>query len=457
MHGMRIYRYMRNLLNYRRGMAMLCAFLLFQAAAEAKFARPEFIPTERLIQNTEAYRAENPNDPQALFILARIHYLTFRNRIMLVQSFSNRGRENQLPGVVDDYFIGDSIKDDLLLREARKRAGEGASYQREREELEKLKKENWTPEFMSDDEALQYAAKAEGYFEMAAKADPENALYYLGWASLREELATFISGNGIKYPEWKGAAEEELATTIRKYHRAYELSIDEDLKRKHLPLRGLTGLVGHESAAAIVRLMKANPKVAKTLKDIKTRTIEKNQKKLKKLPMGAITPIIISMTGSTSISDAVTQKEVLFDVDGDGVKEWIDSWPKADTGILVWDPSGAGQIESGTQLFGTFSFRMIWRNGYEALGGLDDSRDQRLSGAELPGLAVWFDQNENAVSEPGEVRTVSEMAITEIDVQPAEVSEGVLTNREGIRFQNGETAASLDWLFNVVKQGGESR
>ena len=57
------------------------------------------------------------------------------------------------------------------------------------------------------------------------------------------------------------------------------------------------------------------------------------------------------------------------------------------------------------------TFWCFWENGYQALASLDDDGDGWLTGKELDGLAVWRDTNGNGVSEPGEVKTLSECGI----------------------------------------------
>lgn len=66
-------------------------------------------------------------------------------------------------------------------------------------------------------------------------------------------------------------------------------------------------------------------------------------------------------------------------------------------------------------MFGSVTFWIFWRDGYEALRSLDDDQDGILSGAELRGMALWQDRNGNGVSdEQGEVRSVAEWGITAI-------------------------------------------
>jgi hypothetical protein len=87
--------------------------------------------------------------------------------------------------------------------------------------------------------------------------------------------------------------------------------------------------------------------------------------------------------------------------------------------LLVFDPSHSGQITKASQLFGNYTFGKQWINGYAALASLDANGDGKLSGDELSSLGLWFNSNRNGVSEPGEVRSLAELAVDEIYVTPS--------------------------------------
>ncbi len=113
---------------------------------------------------------------------------------------------------------------------------------------------------------------------------------------------------------------------------------------------------------------------------------------------------------------------------------------------LVYDAVGCGQITSGLQLFGNVTFWIFWRDGYAALVALDDNSDGMLSGAELKVLALWCDANSNGLSEPGEVRPVSEFGITQIACSGEVFSEDTKWNSRGVTFSDGSTRPSYDWI-----------
>jgi hypothetical protein len=157
----------------------------------------------------------------------------------------------------------------------------------------------------------------------------------------------------------------------------------------------------------------------------------------------AVTPLIFSLKPNASLSDLLSDRQVGFDLDGFATgRQW--PWVRADTCILVWDPNRTGRITSGRQLFGSVTWWMFWRNGYEPLGALDDNRDGVLSGAELKGIAVWRDANSNGIADPGEVVPVEGFGIVEIAVKPRQI-DGALQRNGGIKLRDGRSLTTFDW------------
>ena len=139
--------------------------------------------------------------------------------------------------------------------------------------------------------------------------------------------------------------------------------------------------------------------------------------------------------------------------------------------LLVYDPEKTGVVKDGSQLFGnyTFSDRLnkirnvsldlhnkipdaLWSNGYEALAVLDKDGDGRLEGLELNGLALWFDENQNGISEEGEVRELSTVGIFSVNTIPDyKDKNGDIHAIVGFeRKIDNETTigASVDWFTN---------
>ncbi len=143
----------------------------------------------------------------------------------------------------------------------------------------------------------------------------------------------------------------------------------------------------------------------------------------------------------------------------------------AETPLLVYDPEGTGKITSATQLFGNWTFghadkvrlkkvgmdrsdklsKPLWKNGYEALALLDDDNNGEITGAERQDLALWFDSNQNGISEDGEVRNLIASGVERISVkQSGKDAEGDIYSTAGFsrRLPNGEllTNRTVDWF-----------
>ena len=125
--------------------------------------------------------------------------------------------------------------------------------------------------------------------------------------------------------------------------------------------------------------------------------------------------------------------------------------------LLVYDPTHSGNVASAKQLFGTYTFggkttkvadyqsdavRTPWGNGYEALALLDSNRDGKLSGKELKDLALWFDQNRDGVSQPGEVKSLSALGVTALYYKPDRTTRRAGTSRRTSAMSVWSTASS---------------
>ena len=133
-----------------------------------------------------------------------------------------------------------------------------------------------------------------------------------------------------------------------------------------------------------------------------------------------------------------------------------------DAPLLVYDPQHVGAITSAQQLFGNWTFggkRMAalnagsakaWRDGFEALAELDRDLDGKISGEELEPLGLWFDQNRDAVSQAGEVRSIRETGVTTLYVSRDKVdaTTGDITSTIGYeRMVDGKMVSgpAVDW------------
>ena len=309
---------------------------------------------------------------------------------------------------------------------------------------DKLTAENWQPPQPTEEQLVTHGGAAQWNFYKAIALDPNNALYYLGQASLGEQYLEYLQEKSpaLIPPAIKALMLSGIKQT---YLLAYERALDADLARKYLPVEGLRGLISHEAGSAYVRLWEAESQIPADVQE-KLTTIKANLRTLEALPLGAITPIVFSMEPASCVVDLLSpQRIVRFDLDGDGIIEQR-PWIKPTTGLLVWDGDKDGQITSGRELFGSVTWWLFFSNGYRALDMLDDNRDGSLTAGELRGIAVWFDRDCDGTSDRGEVVSVESLGITAIGTKPTGLDGQMPMHKTGIRLRDGRTLPSYDWI-----------
>lgn len=393
---------------------LVLGILIFSFSASAKFARSwRPVPIQRLIRNVGDYVGAHPKDANGHYILGRIHSLGFARGeadVEVTTPGSKLDKQSSLPS----FTPYDSIL--VEPNKSRVKFSSGA-----RNHLVESLKEYRTASRLSNE-----------------------ALYIMGLGWMLEQGAPHARDvvppplDEIKTSqpeEWRRAA-------LAAYRRAYNQTHDKDSKSGERDLNNPDSSISVEAGEGIIRLLGRKALSSAEKKEVDG--IREHLKAMAKKP-GWITPIILSMRPDSRLADLIAPKlTVRFDLAANGGRDrW--PWVRPDTGILVWDPEHSGRITSGAQLFGARTWQMFWRNGYEPLAALDDNRDGFLTGAELDGIAVWFDRNGNGKSDPGEVIPVSALGITRISVQPESTVEGMPTNPHGARLKDGSILATFDW------------
>ncbi|MFV0359129.1 SdrD B-like domain-containing protein, partial [Tropicimonas sp.] len=124
----------------------------------------------------------------------------------------------------------------------------------------------------------------------------------------------------------------------------------------------------------------------------------------------------IGVTGATTSANKAgltVGETVLFDMNGDGVKERMEWFDGSGDGILVDNRDGKAATDmNGTRLFGDDNGS--YANGYaKLLAKFDSNHDGKISGAELNGLALWVDDGDAEV-DGGELQSLSRHSVTSI-------------------------------------------
>ena len=155
-----------------------------------------------------------------------------------------------------------------------------------------------------------------------------------------------------------------------------------------------------------------------------------------------ISPIVLKMNGETRLEASgghwqahpgqfdIAHK-ALFDFYGNGFPVAME-WVGPSDGLLC-KPKTDGSVD-GTCLFGTSTG---FSSGYEQLASLDENMDGRVSGKELKGLFVWQDRNGNARADIGELKSLQEVGVTELNVAHKDYKSTFT--------MNGKSCTMYDW------------
>jgi tetratricopeptide (TPR) repeat protein len=365
---------------------------------EAIFVRPEVeeVPVERLIANLTKKVAQSPNDATAHAQLARVHAMA---------AATGATSANVTRGTNEVFF---GLGSRPVPFEAKPTTDPGARQRAE-----------------------EHYKEALNHYRQALTVNPEDLTTRLGYAWTLDQSGA------------KTAAIAEYRTVIA----------DAWLKDQTLRMLG---------PAQYPLTVEAGGYLVKLLDPVKDATeiaaIEERRARIARLPR-AITPIAVPLgdVGPETFIDS--EASIAFDADGSSLpRRW--TWITPDAAWLVYDPTEGGRITSALQMFGSVTFWVFWKDGYDALASLDDDGNGELRGGELAGLALWHDRDRDGVSDPGEVLPVSKYRIaalaclaerTEDDPSVAAVA------RRGVTFEDGRTRATYDVLLRTPATSATSR
>ena len=132
-----------------------------------------------------------------------------------------------------------------------------------------------------------------------------------------------------------------------------------------------------------------------------------------------ITPLVLDLDGG-GVSTRGLAEGVSFDIDGDGVLDRT-GWIAAGEGLLALDRNLDGEVNDGTELFGSATRLPDGTtaiDGFRALASLDTNGDGWVdaSDSRFAELKVWVDSNLNGKTEPGELRGVSELGVSRLSL-----------------------------------------
>lgn len=135
-----------------------------------------------------------------------------------------------------------------------------------------------------------------------------------------------------------------------------------------------------------------------------------------------------------------------FDMDADGVADDT-GWVSGGDGMLVIDRNGDGAISDASEL-SFLSEKEDAKSAWEGLGVLDNTKDGKIDKADarFGDLKVWTDRNGDGISQADEIKSLTDMGITEIAIRSTFTGESakpgynVPLSTATFKWTNGVTA-----------------
>jgi Ca2+-binding RTX toxin-like protein len=169
--------------------------------------------------------------------------------------------------------------------------------------------------------------------------------------------------------------------------------------------------------------------------------------------IGGFDPVVLDLDGDGYELTTQGNSHTYFEFDSDGFGERTGWLRGGDDGFLVRDSNGNGNIDDVTEMFGNAT-----TSGFAMLGAYDLNADGKIdaSDAIFSELRVWQDANGNAVVDPGELKSLSELGIVSISLAnsaPAEptdaagnaiVHTGHFTRADGTTGNLADVALDID-------------
>lgn len=167
-------------------------------------------------------------------------------------------------------------------------------------------------------------------------------------------------------------------------------------------------------------------------------------------PSGFVSPLIIDLDGDgVETTRLVDGGDRFFDLDADGFAEQT-GFVSADDGLLALDFNSNGRIDDITELFGSET-----ENGFEELSEFDQNGDNLITASDdvFGELRVWVDADGDAVTDEGELHTLTDLGITSINLNSEDVGDfdngNFVAFRSTVEFADGSTAAIDDVFFQL--------
>ncbi len=167
---------------------------------------------------------------------------------------------------------------------------------------------------------------------------------------------------------------------------------------------------------------------------------------------GGGTPLVLDLDGD-GVEMTTTRDGVRFDMGSDGDLDLV-AWVESDDGLLARDVNQDGQINDQSELFGTLD-----NDGFHVLADHDSNNDGVIDANDdiFDELLVWQDHNQDGISQDGELKTLSDLGITSINLAATMTDQYIEGSwnayNSTFTYEDGSTGQISDVWFKYIDEG----
>ncbi|MFM6633136.1 MAG: LamG-like jellyroll fold domain-containing protein [Microcystis panniformis] len=197
--------------------------------------------------------------------------------------------------------------------------------------------------------------------------------------------------------------------------------------------------------------------VGKEVSDVVKETVQSALKPINYIAK-SLDPLIIDLNNDGLQLISLENSSTRFDIDADGYTENT-AWVSPEDGILTIDLNGDGIINNITEIFSENYGNGTAKSGIEALTTLDSTKNGIISAADdqFNQILVWQDLNQDGISQPNELKTLTQHGITSINLSglPTEtIQDGNIIRTRSLFNRNDGTIGQIaDVAFLVTETG----
>jgi Ca2+-binding RTX toxin-like protein len=139
--------------------------------------------------------------------------------------------------------------------------------------------------------------------------------------------------------------------------------------------------------------------------------------------IGLLSTILVDLDGDGLEARRANRTSAAFDMNGDGIADDT-GWMSGGDGMLVIDRDGSGSITHVSEL-SFLAEKEGAASAWDGLSVLDSSRDGKIDAKDtrFGELKIWADHNGDGISQAGEIKSLTELGITEISLRTTSSGE----------------------------------